>query len=94
MKLIWSPTALRDLEAIRAYIAEEHSAASVKIARSIRASIERLGDFPAAGRAGRVSETREWEIAGTAYIAVYTVMEDELRMISILHGRRSWPKTF
>jgi toxin ParE1/3/4 len=94
MKLIWSPTALADLEAIRAYIAEEHLVASQKVARSIRTSIERLLDFPVAGRVGRVSGTREWVIAGTAYIAVYTVMEDELRIVSILHGRRSWPKTF
>jgi toxin ParE1/3/4 len=94
MKLIWSPTALADLEAIRTYIAENNASASLKVARKIRAAVEGLCDFPAAGRAGRVPETRELAIAGTAYIAAYTVTAADVRIAAILHGSRNWPGSF
>jgi toxin ParE1/3/4 len=94
MKILWSPTAIAGLESIRAYIAEDNPHAAVKVAQTIRQAVERLCSFPASGRAGRVPETCELVIPGTAYIAAYTVDENQVCIVSVLHGRQRWPEIF
>ena len=58
--LIWSPQALRDIESIRAYIAQDSlRVADLVVARMIKA-IERLRAFPESGR--KVPELNDTEI--------------------------------
>ena len=94
MKICWSPTAIGDLESIRAYIARDNPAAARKIAQRIKESIHRLGNFPQSARAGRVQGTRELVIPGTSYIAAYSIHDDEVGVIAILHGKQCWPESF
>lgn len=42
------------------------------------------------GHAGREAGTREFAVPGTAYIVVYRVRDDRLRILAILHGARNW----
>jgi len=65
MKLLWSPTAVSDLESIRDYIARDNPSAARKVAERIRESVNHLIDFPLSGRTGRVPGTRELVIPGT-----------------------------
>jgi toxin ParE1/3/4 len=94
MKILWSPAAIADLEAVRAYIAEDNSTAANRVAQAIRQTVERLAVFPASGRAGRVPDTRELVVPGLPYIVVYTVRENEVRIASVLHGMMRWPDAF
>jgi plasmid stabilization system protein ParE len=48
--VIWSPQAIRDVEAIRAFIAQDSTAYADLVARRIVAAVERLHAFPASGR--------------------------------------------
>jgi toxin ParE1/3/4 len=94
VKILWSPTAVSDLEAIRDYFAEDSPTAGRKVATRIRESVNRLVNFPLSGKAGRVPETRELVIPGTSYIAAYTIQGDEVRIAAALHGKQSWPGSF
>ena len=54
MNIAWSPEALEDLASLRAYIAEDNSAAARRVVRHIVQNIEQLlPDNPNIGRAGR-----------------------------------------
>ena len=94
MKIRWSPTAVSDLKAIRAYIAKDSPAAAHKIGNRIKESINRLSNFPLSGKAGRVAGTRELVIPGTSYIAAYSVVQSEIQIAAILHGKQLWPESF
>jgi len=94
MKLLWSPTAVSDLQSIREYIARDNPSAARKIAERIRESVNRLIEFPLSGRAGRVPGTRELVIPGTSYIAAYRTHGGEVQIAAVLHGRQRWPERF
>jgi toxin ParE1/3/4 len=86
--------ALNDLEQIRRYIAEENPAAGARITAMIRNAVEQLTDHPNLGRSGRVEGTRELVIADTPYIVAYRVLNNRLRILSVIHGARRWPERF
>src|SRR5690349_21514783 len=92
MEIIWRRVALNDLERIRHYIAQENPAAGARIRAMIRTAVEQLADYPNLGRSGRVEGTREFVIAGTPYIVVYRVLNNRLRILSVIHGARRWPE--
>ncbi len=94
MKIRWSPTAVSDLESIRQYIAQDSPTSAHTVADRIREAVNRLGDFPLSGRAGRVPETRELVIPGTSYIVAYAVHGEDVLIAAVLHGRQSWPQSF
>ena len=64
MNLRWSATAISDLKAIRAYIAQDRPLAAKTVAAQIMSATHRLESFPLSGREGRVVGTREPAIAG------------------------------
>ncbi len=94
MKSQWSATAIADLGSIRAYIAQDKPVAAGRVAVKIKDAINRIGSFPLSGRIGRVPETRELVIPGTAYIAAYKIQDDEVLIAAVLHGRQDWPESF
>jgi addiction module RelE/StbE family toxin len=93
MKILWSPTAINDLDSIRDYIARDSFLAARKITRRIQESVNRLINFPLSGRVGRVPGTRELVIPGTSYIAAYRIQGEEVQIASVLHGKQRWPKS-
>ena len=58
----------------------------------IREQAHALRDFPSAGRPGRVRGTRELVIDRTPYIVAYRVRGDEVFILRVLRGARSWQK--
>lgn len=88
-RLIWSPAARGDLAGIEGWFAERDPAAGIATLRAIRATLERLCDYPRMGRA--VEEPfRALGVRGTAYILVYRLREDAVEIIRVLHGRENW----
>ena len=72
MKPVWSPEAVADLIALRAYIEQEDPAAAQRVALHIARNVETLlPNHPNMGRPGRVPGTRELVIPKTPYIVPY-----------------------
>ena len=95
MNLIWSPEAIADLAALRAYIAQDDPAAAQRVALLIIRNIETLlPDSPEIGRPGRVPGTRELVIPKTPYIVPYRVVGDTIQVLRVFHGARRWPEAF
>jgi toxin ParE1/3/4 len=92
---VWSPEAIDDLIALRAYIAEEDPAAAQRVAVRIVESVEMLlSANPAIGRPGRVPGTRELVVPRTPFIVPYRLQGNTLQILRIFHGARRWPERF
>jgi plasmid stabilization system protein ParE len=92
MRVIWSRPALRQLDAIRAFIAEDKPGAAARVAATILAAAERLEVFPNLGRKGRSSGSRELIVPGLPYIVVYRIANDGIEIASVMHTSRMWPE--
>jgi addiction module RelE/StbE family toxin len=84
----------RRLEDIYERISAENPAAAPRMIERIRTAVERLRQFPAIGRPGRVQGTRELVISGTPYIVPYRVQGDTVQIITIMHAAQRWPDRF
>lgn len=92
MKIRWLDQAVTDLVAVRSYIVQDNPSAAGDVARRIRQAVAILIDYPAAGRPGRVPNTRELVVTGTAYILPYRVRGGVVEILRVLHGARKWPE--
>lgn len=88
MRVAFTATARRDLEAIVDYIALDNPAAAKKVYRAIVAATRQLADFPQMGHAGRLPHTRELVVAKLPYLIVYQVAKDTVTIIAVFHGAR------
>jgi toxin ParE1/3/4 len=89
----WLDQAVEDLKTVRTYIARDNPSAAADIGKRIRDAVKILGDYPAAGRAGRVPNTRELVVAGTSYILPYRVRAESVEILRVLHGAQQWPES-
>ena len=90
--LIWSPQALQDLEAIRAYIARDSARYADLVVQRIMAGVERLARFPESGRiVPERSEPSIREVIVEAYRVVYRYRGDAAEVITVFRGSRSFP---
>jgi toxin ParE1/3/4 len=94
MEIIWQRIAREDLEAAQLYIANYDQEASDRVRNAIITAVERLAELPDLGRPGRVDDTREWVVSQTPYIIAYTVAQQTLVVLSVMHGARLWPEGF
>ena len=92
MTLVWAPRAIRHLEELRAYIAQDSPAAAGRIAAMLLEAVERLAERPSLGRPGRVAGTRELVVPDTPFVIPYRVRADRVEIIAVFHGRQQWPK--
>jgi toxin ParE1/3/4 len=92
---VWSPEAIDDLTALRAYIEQDDPAAAQRVVLRIIENVETLlPDNPEMGRPGRVPGTRELVIPRTPYIVPYRLVGNTLQILRIYHGARRWPDAF
>lgn len=91
MRLFWAPGAIEDLRHLRAYIAQDNPRAAADIAAKVLAAVQRLTEFPASGRPGRLRNTRELAVPGTPLVIPYRVTGRGVEIIAVLHGARRWP---
>ncbi len=90
--LTWSPEAQRDIEGIRAYIAEDSARYADWVVRRIMATAERLAAFPESGRV--VPERNDpmiREVIVDPYRVVYRFRGEAVEIITVFRGSRSFP---
>lgn len=87
MEITFSPQALRDLQAIRNYIAADNPAAASRMAVELVAACDRLEFFPERGRPGSRRGTRELTTIWP-YVIVYKITRQRIDIVSIWHGRQ------
>lgn len=92
--VVWTRAARADLEGIVRYIAESNPTAAQAIRDRLHVAVTNLGALPA-GRRGRMSNTYEKVVKGSAYIVAYSLgaHSDETSIVTILrliHGARDW----
>jgi addiction module RelE/StbE family toxin len=91
MHVEWLKTALKNLDEEAAYIALENHAAAEAFVQAIQASVEKLAKFPAMGREGRITGTREWPLPDLPYLIPYRIRSGRLQILRIFHTRRLPP---
>lgn len=93
MEVRWLPSALADLKAARAYIAEDKPAAAGRVFERILSEVAVLATMPHIGRPGRVADTRELIVPSTPFIIPYRVHEGHVVILAVIHAARRWPET-
>jgi len=85
MAVSFTPRALRNLAAIRAYIADDKPLAASRVAVELVAACDRLDIYAERGRPGRKLGTRELTSVWP-YVIVYRVKGRNVEILAILHG--------
>ncbi len=80
-----------DLDSIFEFLTEHNPRAAVAIVRRIGDAAAGLAARPRIGRPGKLDGTRERVVSRTAYLIIYKVLEDEILIARVLHGRQQWP---
>ena len=93
MRLEWSQASLRELDAIRIYIAERNPTTAERIKNRIVSATELLARRPFIGRIGRIDGTREFVFTDVPYIAVYDIDEtrEQLTILHVFHTAQLYP---
>jgi toxin ParE1/3/4 len=92
MTIRWTPTALRDLNSLHAYIASDNPNAAADMASKIVGGISELARHPAMGRKGRIRGTRELIVQPN--VVAYRIEREAIEVVAIIHGARRWPDSF
>lgn len=91
-QVIWSPTAMNDLEAIADYIGTDSPAQAALFVTRLKDATGRLANFPESGRGIKgISDTSVREIIVGAYRIMYRIKEGDVWIDAVVHGARKWP---
>jgi toxin ParE1/3/4 len=94
VRVKWLRVARANLDTEAEYIAQDNPSAAGRVVVSITEAVERLQEYPALGRPGRVIGTRELVVPDTPYIIPYRVCGNTLEILRVFHSARRWPKQF
>src|SRR5262245_17750683 len=90
----WTPQAIEDLEAIRAYVARDSQHYAALLVERLFACVDHLATFPEAGRI--VPEFQRADLRETilgSYRVVYRLRAGQVEVLTVFHGARLFPKT-
>ncbi len=94
MKIAWTRVALRDIDAIQDYVAQDSPRAAYQLAQGlVQRTTDTLAAAPMAGRLGRAQGTRELVFPDLPYIVVYRVT-NMVEVLAVMHSARIWPDDF
>ena len=94
MKVHWTDTALRHLDAIYHYIAQNSPAYAKRMVDRLTRRSQQIGEFPLSGRVVpeyEMSQIRE--VIEGPYRIIYYIKPDRLDVLAVLHGARDFPKS-
>lgn len=88
-RLIWSPSALRDVQRLYRFLVDKNPDAARRAIKAIRTHINVIAQHPEMGRPAEEMELeyREWLIpfGGSGYIALYHYDGDTAVIIAVRH---------
>ena len=92
--VVWSESALDDLDSAIAYIAADNPVAARKVLERIDTAADGLGQA-ATGRRGRIAGTYEKSVRGLPYIIAYAIQplpsgRERIVILRVIHGARNW----
>lgn len=85
-EIVWSARALRRLNSIRVYVAQDKPDAAEALALRIVTVADALRTHPQLGRSGSKPYLRELIVAGTPYIIVYRVRSKQVLIATVWHA--------
>ena len=89
----WSPASIRDVESIRAFIAQDSPVYAELVAHRIVAAVERLSSFPASGRIVPEREDPEVrEVIVAPYRVVYRLRPGTVEVVTVFRSSREFPE--
>ncbi len=88
-EIAWSPEATEDLESIATYIARDSEFYAGAVVTEILVTARQLCDFPHLGRVvPEMGNEKIRERFVYSYRLVYPIVDNEIRIIAIVHGKR------
>ena len=94
MRVVWTRFALRQLDQIQEYIAQDSRRIAHQVVLDIFQRTQRLlSANPLLGREGRDGRTRELVLSRTNYIVVYRIL-DQIEVLAVVHTAQNWPDRF
>ena len=88
MRIFVSDAADKDLLQIYSYLAERNPGAARSLAGEINEKFENLSRFPFIGRERTSLSPGLRSIVVGAYVIFYSIEDDRIAVIRVLHGRR------
>ena len=92
MQIVWLKTALKNLDELGAYIAQDNPIAASQTVNLITSQVKQLSTQPAMGRPGRVLGTRELVISNTHYLVPYRIKNNTVEILRVFHTSQQLPK--
>jgi len=90
-KVIWAPSALKDIAGVADYIADDSPEMAALFVRRLVEAAERLQDFPRSGRViPEIGHSDCREVIYGAYRIMYRLEADEVWITGVVHGARDW----
>lgn len=90
MRVVWSAQALRDLENIRDYIAQDSPTYARSFVGRLLQTTRHLPQFPLSGRAmPEANDPDIREVIYRSYRLVYRVRRDTVEIVMVTHGSRN-----
>ena len=93
-QILWSPQAIRDIESIRAFIAQDSPAYAELVAGRLVSAIDRLQEFPESGRI--VPERQNSairEVIVPPHRIVYRLRGSVVEIATVFRSSRQLPKS-
>ncbi|MGB7101220.1 MAG: type II toxin-antitoxin system RelE/ParE family toxin [Xanthobacteraceae bacterium] len=88
MKVVYLRGALRDLDAIRSYIAKDNLQTAEAAVARIQDATSRLESFPYSGRPGPRG-IRLLSVTGLPYIVIHRIRDDTVKVVAVFHTSRN-----
>lgn len=90
MRVLWTPEAEADRDAIWSHIAADNPPAAARMDRLFSEAAAKLAEFPRLGRAGKVPGTREL-FPHESYRLVDEIEGETVWVLALVHTARQWP---
>jgi addiction module RelE/StbE family toxin len=88
-QVVWSPTALEDIEAIASYISRDSVSYAGTVVSRVINSTRNLEYFPFAGRIVPEFDSQSIrEVFAYSYRIIYRIENETVTVAAVIHGRR------
>jgi plasmid stabilization system protein ParE len=92
-RLIWSPSAVRDVQRIHRFLAEKNMDAAQRVVKVIRSGVQVIAQHPEVGRPADEMdpEYREWMIGfgNSGYVVLYRYDGEDAVIVAVRHQKEA-----